>query len=109
MDSARKFTLRGADLLFASTRDLLSCPGASTLDCGFLVARIARAVMAERRTLVFATGKSFTANFVTRRTLAVTTLSIAWMFAATSHIFALLVAVQRLVAGNFLTQGTTAA
>lgn len=56
MDSARKSALGGADLLLAATRNFLSCPGASTLDRGFLVARIARSVMAEGRALVFAAG-----------------------------------------------------
>lgn len=101
VDSTWESALGGANLFLAATRDFLGGASTSTLDGGFLVARIARSVMTERRALVFAAGQSFPAYLVTRRTLTVAALPIARMFAATSHVLALLVAVQRLVAGNF--------
>lgn len=56
VDSTRESALGSANLFLAATRDFLGGAGTSTLDGGFLVARIARSVVAKGRALVFAAG-----------------------------------------------------
>lgn len=58
---------------------------------------------------MLAARQRFPANFITRRTLAVATLSVTGMFAAASYVLALQVTIEDFVASNFLAQGTTAA
>lgn len=56
VDSTRESALGGANFFLAAARDVLGGAGTSTLDGGFLVARIARSVVAKGRALVFAAG-----------------------------------------------------